>query len=80
MWDRPLLIERVFFIFTREQEFVIGLGGGLLLNERFCYQYRAVRIYSATRRKNINDTKREIPTYGTIGLGHCSDESCLGVR
>lgn len=53
-------------------------GGGLQLNDCHYYQFRAVHIYSATRRKNFIDTKRQIPTYGTMDLGHCSNGSCLG--
>ncbi len=69
MWDCPLLIERVFFCLHKGAGICHRtLGGGLQLNEYLCYQYRAVNIYSATRRKNINNTIRKIPTYGKIGL------------
>ncbi len=44
------------------------LGGGLQLNECHFYQFRAVNICSATRRENFIDTKRGIPTYGTMDL------------
>ncbi len=83
MWDCPLFIERVFFCLLNGAGVRCyghsGGGGGTAKCMSLFSMLGCTHLLS-NQTKDFNDTKGKIPTYGTIGLGYCSDESCLGVK